>query len=333
MTDTNENTLNTVPPDQDPARFLGASTKDGEVVDEGKKQTTAVAKDTNGKTPAKVAAKPAAKAKEGAEESEDSDESDAANSKPNRSAQKRIDQAIGRQRAAERRADMAEANMGQLERRLAALETRPATVVDNTGKGATSVDANAPQPAAYEYGELDARYIRDLAKYEARKEIAEENTKRNTEQQQSTQTAAARERAAKIDTWAVQGSEKHDDFDEVVIQGAKDGLWPLSETLGQLLMESEVGHEIAYSLASDPKEARRIAKLTAARQAAWFGTEEARLTGDAASSGETDETHKPAVTQAPKPPQHKAKGSGESKPVSSDTNDFAAFEKLAQKQQ
>lgn len=315
-TEEKPNALNITPPEQDPKRFLGVTTKDGEAQTEETKPTKAAAKDVNGKTAALVV-----------KVREDDGDGDDKDTKAARPAQKRIDQAIARQRAAERRADISEANQASLERRLIALEASRTAPVDNTGKGATS-DANAPQPGSYEYGELDARYIKDLAVYETRKTFAAENAKTNTAAAIRANDEAAKVRAAKIETWATDGSTKHDDFDEVVIQGAKDGLWPLSETLGQLLLESEVGHDIAYSLASNPKEAQRVAKLSAARQAAWFGQEEARLTAES-SGNENETTQSLKVTKAPPPVAHKAKGTGESNPVSPDTNDFAAFERLA----
>jgi hypothetical protein len=332
------NTLNPTPPELNPARFLGMSTKDGEIVPpvtaDGPKPSKEATKDTNGKRPATSAPKVSAKVNVGEEESDEDDE-EKQPSKPSSRVQKRIDQATARQRAAERRADLAEANLLQLERRLAAMEAEMRSLrtggVDTAGKSTTS-DPNAPQPSSYEYGELDARYIRDLAKYEARKELEAERAKTQSEAARQSAEAAARERATKIDAWAqAEGAKKYDDFDEVVIQGAKDGLWPLSATLGQLILESEFGHDIAYSLASNPKEAARIARMAPEKQAAWFGKEEARLAAGAASPGEThdDIQQKPKVTQAPIPPVHRAKGSGESNPVSPDTTDFAAFERLA----
>ena len=81
--------------------------------------------------------------------------------------------------------------------------------------------------------------------------------------------------------------------------------WPLSETLGSLIQESPVGYDIAYALASDLKEAVRISKLSAAKQAAWFGVEEARLTDEDGakqrngSGGSARQQNPVRVSQAP----------------------------------
>ena len=330
------NALNPVPPELDSKRFLGMSTKDGELVagEDRAAAKTAGGEKEGAKPKESKAANVSVKVKVGddADDEESDEKTGGDKAKPRREAQKRIDQAIARQRAAERRADIAEASRIQLEARLAALEARDRSGVDKGAKDTTS-DPNAPQPASYEFGELDKRYIRDLAVYETRKTIAEENARtQNTQQQKSTQEAA-RAHAAAVDDWASKAPAELDDFDDVVIQGAKDGLWPLSETLGRLLVESPVGHKIAYALASDPKEATRISRLPSSRQAAWFGQEEARLTA-AASSGNTsgDSTKTPKVTQAPVPAQHKARGSEGANSVSPDTTDFRAFESLAMPQ-
>lgn len=328
----NTNVLNPEPPENNADRFLGMATKDGEPLAE----KPDAAKDTNGKTPAKPAKKPTAVKEDDETEGEDGDDKGA--QKPVRSAQKRIDQLTAQKRAAERRADMTEVENRNIRARLDAMEARlngsGTSGVDKSGKTATSGnEGTAPDAKDYEYGELDAKYIKDLAKHEAGVAYRAERAKDASDAAKLASEKTAKERAAQVETWSAKAPAELDDFDEVVIQGAKDGSWPLSETLGQLLMESDVGHQIAYALASDPKEAARIAKMSSARQATWFGVEEARLTAEAASSGdETDENKpKPKVTQAPAPTSQKAKGAGSSTPVSSDTNDFAAFERLAMK--
>lgn len=322
---TNTNVLDLTPPELNADRFLGASAKDGVIDPPAAPAAKPAAKDTNGKTPA---AKAPTKEGEGEEGEENQD------NKPSKPAQKRIDQAIARQRAAERTRDADRATIAALERRLSAVEAGGATGVDNNKKTATSEEA-APDHTKYEYGELDARYIKDLAKHEARQEFRALNAKNANEQNQASQEAAARERAEKVAEWSEQAPEKYADFEEVVVQGAKDRVWPLSETLGELIFESSVGHDIAYALASDIKEANRIARLPARQQAAWFGREEARLTAEAESSGSEDETKNSGavaaakVTQAPAPTAARARGTGNSKPVDASTSDFAAFEALA----
>lgn len=248
--------------------------------------------------------------------------------KPKNDPQKRINKAIRAQREAERARDAQAAELSALKERLARLEGSTANLTQN-GKP-VNVDPNAPDPSKYEFGEADVGFIRDLARYEARKEFeakaAEERNKTLTAQQQKQQE----EFQAKKDEFAEKGSAKFDDFDEVVIDGAVNGDWPLSPTLGELLFSSDHGPDIAYALASDVKEATRVYKLTPAQQAAWFGRKEAELSSSTqGATGEGNQRSARGVSQAPEPIARAARGAGGSKPVTADTTDFAAFERMA----
>lgn len=313
-------------PDQGGTNFEGFATKDGEIIEQdGNPLNTSTVKPA-----AKAAAKPAV-----------NKEADAAKRDP----QKRIDQAVAKQRAAERRADLAEAaansKVSALEARLARLESggQRTNGVDNSA-GANNLDAGAPDPKRYEYGEVDAKFIRDSARYETKKEIEAERQRSQSTAQRDQQAAAAREKVATIDAWADKAPvDKYEDFQELVIEGGRNNEWPLSETLGALLLDSPVGYDIAYALASDPKEAVRISKLSAARQAAWFGTEEARLTDEAGAQarngtgGNSRAANPVRISQAPAVPKHQAKGGGNAEPPSASTTSFADFEKLAMQKQ
>ena len=297
------------PESQDGAKkFEGFATKDGEVISQdGNPMNTSTEKAAV--KPAAKTAKPAAK---------DGDEA------TRRDPQKRIDQAVAKQRAAERRAD-------DLLARITALEAGRTAPALDAAKTATTSENVAPDPAKYQYGEADARYIRDLSRFETLKTLDERDKTAKTTAQQQAAIAAGREKAAAIDAWADKAPvDKYDDFHEVVIDSAKRNEWPLSETLGSLIQELTVGYDIAYALASDPKEAIRISRLSAARQAAWFGTEEARLMTEADTGAVASRQQTPVrVSSAPVPPQHIAKGSGKTEPVNGSTTSFADFEKLA----
>lgn len=257
-------------------------------------------------------------------------------------ATKRVGKAVAKQRAAERRADVAEGRLQALDARLALLEQgKPAAaaVEGLTAPAQPSTnDSTAPDPSKFQYGELDSRYIAALARFETRKEILASRQAQDAQTATAEQTRSAAEFKTALTTFTAKGDEQYDDFDEVVIQGAKDGVWPLSSGLGQLLLTSDVGVQIAYELASNPKEAARISALPLARQAAWFGKREAELSSE---TDATDAKPKPAkvddlepakpivkTSQAPKPIVG-ARGSGGKSSVSSDTTDFAAFEALA----
>lgn len=264
-----------------------------------------------------------------------------------RSANDRIGQAVKAQRAAERERDNERLERarerGEFEARLKALETRPLTA---DGKPAITIDKDAPRPSDYQYGELDSAYIRDLARYETRKELAAHTVSQTAAQQTVEQRREAQEFKAKTEKFEAAGFEKFDDFGEVVVQGAKDGMWPLDKPFGELMFESELGPDIAYYLATHVEEAKKIMAQSPAGQARAFGRLEATFSStssDATTQEEgTDEERAAAAaalqtktplqgrtTQAPPPPKQRARGAGGKTQVSADTNDFAAFERMA----
>src|SRR6185437_6124853 len=226
-------------------------------------------------------------------------------------------------RIAERRAAAAEQERIALADRIAALETRLTPQQEDTKQ-----DDKAPDPADFEYGELDSKYIRALSRYEARQELKTELAKEaNSRQSQAAQREAA-EAGEKLKAFIDAGSGKFDDFEEVVVESAKRNEWPLSDTLGRLIVGSDVGHEIIYHLASNPKEARQIAGKTPLEQAAYFGRLEAKFAATSAANASGEANPKPVkTTKAPQPVQ-KARGAGGKSQVSSDTSDFTQFEAL-----
>jgi hypothetical protein len=260
---------------------------------------------------------------------------------PKKSVQDRINKATRAQRNAERERDTLRAELAA-ER---AARAAPLTADKKDGKDTGVTADEAPDPKKFEYGELDANYIRALARYEAKQEIADA-----TKNQQKTQlTAQQQADKAKFDAaktvFEDKGSELYDDFDEVVMQGARDKAWPLSDTLGAVLMTSDYGAQIAYELASDPKEAKRVFDLEPMRQVAWLGRREAALeaenpAGSGANEDEEGTEGKPEgkaataaktaskVSKAPAPVT-RARGQGSASAVPGDTDDFAAFEAAA----
>ena len=252
---------------------------------------------------------------------DDSPDGDEAPPEKPRSAQERINQAVGKQRAAERLVAAEKAKSDALEARIAALEgglTQKPT--------AATVDTNAPDPAKYQYAELDSKYIADLARFEVRKEIEADRAQNRADQETKSRQAHASAFEKSVTEFTTTGAQKYPDFADTVIASAAAEEWPLSPTLGKLLMESEHGVDMIYALATDHAEARRIHSLTPEKQAAWFGRKE----GEYASASPGDE-RKPApkVTQAPAPLASRVRPGGSPNPVTADTSDFAAFEAMA----
>lgn len=262
-----------------------------------------------------------------------------------------------RARTAESRADRLANDNRALEDRIARLERgeKPAlTGADKEYNNAANPKPDHTDSEKFPYGELDPKFVAALSRYETVKALDErENKGKVTVQEEQDAEALATFKQRVLD-FAEEGAEKYDDFQELVIENlANDktnpGGWPCSEVLGELLLESEHGHAIAYDLASDIKEARRIYKLPASRQAAWFGVQEAKLlsAGSAArdKSGEDEQNgnRQPAGRQrvlpqprsgqsreskapAPLPNQRKLNGHGGNRVPDGATTDFAAFE-------
>lgn len=156
--------------------------------------------------------------------------------------QRRIDKAYRRAAEAQGRADM-------LEKRLAEMEARTR---------ANAVDPDEPKLESFsDIGEY-AKAVKEHAASKARKE---DESRRNSEAQRQflgELTASWEEKADKA-------SKKYDDFDAVV------GELQPTNALVVAIMDEENGAEVAYHLAKNPDEARRIAALNPLRQARAIG--------------------------------------------------------------
>lgn len=298
------------------AGFEAVSSRDGAVVEPGKP----------------VVAGAAAEAP--AEEAEDEDEPEAeveeetpavadgaAAEKPKKAkptAQERINDITKARREAERQLDMERGERAALERRLAAIETRGLT---EPKQGATSDPDAKPKPDDFPYGELDSGYIEALAEHKATQVIKADRAATTKQQEAQAATAAQAEVAKQVKAFEEAGAKKFDDFEEVM-EGAKAGDWKLSPTLGQLILSSDVGPDIARHLSQNPKEAAAVFGKAPLAQAAYFGRLEAKF-----SSTSSDAAAKPAVktTQAP-PPVKSAKGAGSKTGFDPATASFEEFE-------
>lgn len=246
--------------------------------------------------------------------------------KPGRSPSDRIGDLTRNWRQAQRdleaERDARARERADFEARLAKLEKGELTPPTSGAKTQRS-DTDAPDPKDYEFGELDVRYIEDRTRYAVRQELKAERERASQNQQRDAAARQAQENAERAQALVEKGAEKYDDFEEVVMQGARDGVWPLSETVGKLLLtaDPEIARDIAYHLASNPKEARKVAGLTDYQQAAYFGRLEAQFSSPA------DAKITPIkVPKASPPPENRARGGGGATPDDDDSEDFAAFE-------
>ncbi len=113
---------------------------------------------------------------------------------------------------------------------------------------------------AYDEALFDWRFQQRVARERA------ESIKTEQERQQRDQQERAR-------TWAEQGTEKYPDFARIAL----DETLKITPFMAQGLQDSEVGHDIAYYLGKNPKEAARIAKLPPITQVREIGRLEIKI--------------------------------------------------------
>lgn len=235
------------------------------------------------------------------------------------SAKERIGDLTAARRTAEREAQSEKSRADSLQAQLDAMKSgkAPLTAPQGDAKGGDV----PPDPSTFDYGELDPKYIAALARHETGQALKADKAETEKTRQADAAAVTQREQAQKTDALVKAGVKLHDDFDDVVMEGAKTGKWQLSQTLGELILDSEFGPNIAYELASDPDEAERVHKLSPAKQAAYFGAQEAKF-----EAAKPSQTAKPSKTpQAPPPPKTPKGGSGSNK-IGADSADFAAVE-------
>lgn len=229
---------------------------------------------------------------------------------PKNPTQERFDELTAARREAERKAEES-ARDAEYWRAKAQDKEAPAV------KQEVDKSDQEPTPDDYEFGEADSRFIRDTAIFHAK---AEARAERDRER--------VRDELAGLDRkWeerSVPAREKYPDFDKVVNEGADKVAWPCSQIVALGIRESEVGPDVAYHLATNVEEAKRIYNMHPLQQAREFGRLEGRFL-DAAVAAPVKENN--TVTKASPPPTHTARGVGGKFSVQADTEDFGAFDK------
>jgi hypothetical protein len=195
-------------------------------------------------------------------------------------------------------------------------------VLDKDGKA-----LEKPDPEKFQFGELDAGYTAAVVRYEVQKTLTEERRANDKTRQQQAASAERSESLKAFDARAKTVREKFKDFDDVVVKGAAENKWPLSETLGKLIAKSEHGPEIAYRLGKNPTQAKQVYGMSDVDQAAFFGRIEAQIAAKAKPG------KKAVSTQAPPPPRSAATGKRAKVKSAAASSDFAAFEAEAMSKQ
>lgn len=246
-------------------------------------------------------------------------------------AQERINELTRARRQAEREADDLRKRLEDLEQQRLPKE-EPATKVETPAPAERTVPKGPPSPSDFEFGELDSAYIAAVVDYHADLRFEEFRRAQQEEKQQAELAARHSTAHTKFQQQVELGKKKYADFEERVVKGAQDGAWPLSETLGVLMVESDVGEDIAYHLASNPDEALSVDRLPPVEQARYFGRLEAKFSAARAAAPDGDSSvEKPAVSRAPQAPAPigTARGAGGRFQATAATDDFLAFEAAA----
>lgn len=235
------------------------------------------------------------------EEQEEENEEQKEQPRKKRTTAERIKRLDRDRRHWEREALAKEERLKELEAKLAAVEKGGLTPEQ---KDDNDYGVKDPDHTKYRYGELDPQYMADLADARAERKLQAYLAK----QEQAQQAAAAEREIAQVreraEATIEAGRSKFSDFYEVVVEGAQEGDYPLTEEMFSTIVETEVAPDILYYLAQNPDEAEKVASLSPKRLAMWAGRMEAEIKAV---------LNKPApkkITQAPPPVATFPKGSG-----------------------
>jgi hypothetical protein len=210
--------------------------------------------------------------------------------KPENDVQKRIDQLTAELRETQRQ--LAEASRPREQ------NSKPTGAEEPKGDG-------APNPEDYDFGKADDKFIADWARWNADQRFNERAEQVRVEQQ-----IEAIETSWKGALEAPEVVEAYPDFDEKVTKGADRQEWACSLPMAVLIKRSDVGPDIAYELASNPDESRRIASLSLEEQLLEFGRLEGRASALKGTARSAAPAPKKVPSSAPPPPANRSRGSG-----------------------
>lgn len=172
-------------------------------------------------------------------------------------------------------------------------------------------DAGAPTLDQFEDFES---YMSARVAYEAEKVV---ETRLGKVQQQEAARKAQEAQSRVLTSWQdkqTAAAEKYADFDEVVSESDA----PVTPSMSQAIVESDLGADIAYYLAQHPDDAKAIAQLSPIRQIAAIGKLEAVVSAVPAKK----------VTEAPAPiTPTGSKAKAEKDPAQMTDAEFAAWRK------
>jgi hypothetical protein len=136
-------------------------------------------------------------------------------------------------------------------------------------------------------------YVKAVARYEYNQAKLKDETDRKQNELKSKHENKLNEHSKRVMAFA----ETVDDFEDVVEDIGQDYLF--SPALSELILESDIGPQVLYSLGKDMKELERINSLSPLAAAREFGKLEARLSKTSEETPKEKQT-KP-TTKAPAP--------------------------------
>lgn len=274
------------------------------------------------KEPAKAPTGDDDDAGEGDDEGGEDGDDDGEDEKPQKkSAKDHQIERLKREKAALAR-QLREGGSSDLARRLENVEKG----LSGAGNG-DSQNAGKPEPdpsdtAKYPLGHLDDRYIEDKLEWLAdKKAAAQADAVLQRQQERERNDAVSRQQAVlldQVDDLSAKGSELFEDFQESVVDAGMRGDWDLSQATFEACHEADNGAQILYDLSQDPKEARRVARLSPYQQMRFVQDRDAEI-----GTGKKGRT-KP---KAGEPPKNQARGANSRTHISPATDNLDDFEK------
>lgn len=256
---------------------------------------------------------------EGGDDESDEDEEE---EKPKKKSRKDFQIERLKREKRELQRQMREGGSSELARRLESLETR--LTGENRGDTKTAGKA-APDPTdttKYPLGHLDDRYIEDKLEWLADQKAAlQADTALQRQQEIERNAETLRQQQAlltQVDDLSAKGEALYDDFQEAVVETGMRGDWDLSQPTFEACTEADNGAQILYELSQDPKEARRVARLSAFQQLKFVQERDAEL------GGGKKPNRKP---QAGAPPKTTARGANSKTQINPATDNLDDFEK------
>jgi hypothetical protein len=195
------------------------------------------------------------------------------------------------------------------------------------GNRGDNQDAGKPAPdpqdtAKYPLGHLDDRYIEDKLEWLADQKATERADAVLQRQQENERNQAVTQQQEalleKVDELSAKGSDQFEDFQESVVDAGMRGDYDLGQSTFEAACEADNGPQILYDLSQNPKEAKRVAKLSPYQQMKYVQERDAEI-----GTGKKGRT-KP---KAGEPPKNTARGANSRTEISPATDNLTDFEK------